>query len=241
MNINSLIVIFSLLLFTCSNGENGKIKHENNQFKNVSTQLDTVSLIKEIRKQYSEININSDHYDKVEKDIMGQSAEGGNMIAYYDNVNLKKIIAIFYGETGQTTTEYYFNTKSQLFFAYSKTNIYDKPIYIKGSKIKSVEEKRYYFFNNKLFKWLVNNNASVNFTSKSFKEESKYIIDDIAEIRKNIRDYFPSKSNIIQGDTIKCKYGSKCLDSGFIIKGSRDTTGKAKHVRPKNKKVSIEK
>lgn len=236
---SSLLLIFSILTFACSNGERKNI--EGGNIETTTVPLDTVHCVNNIKKQYADINTNAAQYDKVEKDIFGQSSEGGVMIAFYDKKYLKKIISTFYGETGQATTEYYFDAKGELFFIFRKTSFYDKPMYIKNYKVQSIEESRYYFCQNELVKWLGKDNKPVSQTSKEFQDEAKFLKEDVEELQKIIADYTPSEMSQIRGDTVRCKYGSKCLDSGFIIKGSREVNGKAKHVKPLNKNVQSEK
>lgn len=234
---NSLFIMFSALTFACSNGERKNI--DGNNIENTET-LDTVNCIKNIEKHLAEINAVTDQYDKVEKEIFGHSAEGGIMIAFYDNNDLKKIIATFYGETGQATTEYYFDTVGNLSFIFRKTSFYGKPMYVEDSKIESIAENRYYFCQNELIKWLGRDNKPVNPMHKEFQNETKFIKQDVEWLRKNIADYSPCENNQLQGDTVRCKYGDKCLDGGFILKGSREATGKVKHVRPKITNVPLE-
>lgn len=48
------------------------------------------------------------------------------------------------------------------------------------------------------------------------------------------------KYKLSQYDTVKCKFGAKCLSTGYVIKGSRNDKGQAVHVSPKNKNVPKE-
>lgn len=170
----------------------------------------------------------------------GHSAEGGILIAFYEEKNLKKVITTFYGETGKAVTEYYFNVDG-LFFAFKKIYFYDKPMYIEGSKVKSTEEWQYYFFNNDLIRLFNNNNKPLSSNSAKYQEENKYLKEDVENIKKEIGNYTPNENKPLLGDTVRCKYGIKCPDSGYIIKGSRDAKGRIIHVSPKNKNVPVEK
>ena len=206
----------------------------------VVSSLDTLQIIGIIKKQFVMINANAAKYNQIEKDILGQSAEGGVLMAFYEKNDLKKVITTFYGESGKAVTEYYFNN-GELCFAFKKNYFYDKPIYIEGAKIKSTEEWRYYFFNNELLRWLDNANKQIPPISKKFQDENKYMKEDVGNLKKTIGDYKLSDTQASQGDTVRCKYGVKCPDTGYIIRGTRGATGRVIHVNPKNKNVPIEK
>jgi len=178
-----LCFLFCFIITSCTN--NNIVGTDNKQS---NTSIDTVQLINTIKKEYLEINSKAAVYHKVEKNVFGQSAEGGVIIAYYDHKDFKKANTTFYGETGKVSTEYYFN-KYGLFFAYSIKYLYDKPIYIKGSKIASIQENRYYLLKNQLIKWLDNNKKSVNPNSKEYQDENKYLLEDLNVIKQTLGAY----------------------------------------------------
>jgi len=137
---------------------------------------DNDSLVKDIRLKYSEIRANLDSYDTTMIEIWGESTEGGQATAYYDNGNLKLIEVVWLGETGKNQIEYYFNN-GKLIFAFDQNFEYNRPIYwdektakengdneIFDPKKTTVKEDRYYFNNEKLFLWLDNDKKEVDLT-----------------------------------------------------------------------------
>jgi hypothetical protein len=108
--------------------------------------------VKSIRLMVAKIDNDLPKYRKVTiSNVDGESTEGNEHIKYFENENVKKIIAIYYGETGKALEEYYFDNTSLIFF-YRRENRYEVPINVNSSvKIASTEEKRYYFYNGKLF------------------------------------------------------------------------------------------
>lgn len=90
-----------------------------------------------------EIDINLNVYHRIESEIMGRSAEGGNLIGYYEGDGLKKIAAEFYGETGNKKTSYYF-TKGILIYVIEIEQLYDKPIYEGEVKVIKENTIKYY-------------------------------------------------------------------------------------------------
>lgn len=121
--------------------------------------IDTPTIITKIQSDFLAINKHLKLYRKKVKDAADMSAEGGEVTGYYDKNILKKIHAVFYGETGRAEEDYYLNSKG-LFFVFRKDIFYDKPMYLKGSKIKSAVETRYYIHSNKVVKSIVKPSTS---------------------------------------------------------------------------------
>jgi hypothetical protein len=123
--------------------------------KGQNINIDTASEIAAIKKQINLINNRIPVYRKIVKDDMGQSAEGGQVTAYYDGKNLKEITANYYGETGRVTQQYYFS-HSKLIYCYGISYNYKMPMNIvKHVKIKSSEVSQFYFYNNLLLKYQI--------------------------------------------------------------------------------------
>ena len=108
------------------------------------------------------------------------STEGGEVIGYYDKNSLKKIHCVFYGETGRAELDYYLNNKG-LFFVFRKEIFYDKPMYLKDSKIKSANEIRYYLYGAKVIKSIAKLKTSTILSDQEIGGELKQIISILAE------------------------------------------------------------
>ena len=178
---NQIIILIYFIITSCVN------KTGNNNF--ITMSIDTVQLINSLKKEYSEINSKLASFSKVKKDVLGQSAEGGNINAFYDQKGLKKVITTYYGETGKAVNEYYFN-KVGIFYIFETEYFYNKPINIRGSKINSTKENRYYLFKNQLIKWIDSNNKSVNINSKEYQIEKKNLLEDIDEFKNQLKNNF---------------------------------------------------
>lgn len=78
------------------------------------------------------------------KEIVGQSAEGGQQIEFRDKVKLQIVEQRFYGETGKSFERFYYS--GDRIFAITKLNLsYEVPIYVDPkAKIKSSEKKDFY-------------------------------------------------------------------------------------------------
>jgi hypothetical protein len=125
------------------------------ELKNKKINLDKI--IKNIQKEYTEINSKNNFYTAKKIDIYEESTEGAEVTGYYLNGDLKKIVGWYYGETGKAIAEYYYHD-DKFFFVYSKTFNYeppkDEPYTWNRDKIISVKENRYYFYNGNLIRWI---------------------------------------------------------------------------------------
>jgi hypothetical protein len=158
------------------------INDETIDLKTWRAPIDTTNiLVKEIRNEYHRINSNSSNLKIVSHDIEGQSTEGGELKKFYEGNILKKAILTFYGEMGMNFTEYYFKD-GNLIFSYKVEKWYNKPMTMEGSKIYSVVENRYYFYNQKLIQW-VNNKGKIEDKSL-YPDKEKEILLDVKDIHK---------------------------------------------------------
>ena len=106
--------------------------------------------VKTIRSRYDAVDKDLSRCQQVKRDLPGESAEGGELTAYFSDQGLRKLVAKFYGETGQSREEYYF-WDDRVFFALRVELRYDKPL---SGKVKSKSEERFYFAGDALIRWL---------------------------------------------------------------------------------------
>jgi len=147
-------------------------KSEGNSTNNsTKTTTDPIELIRE---RFKTINDNSSSY-KTKKIVVSEESEGGDLTAYYDNEQLKKVVIEFMHEMGKSTEEYYF-WDNQLFFVYINKSEYDRPMYVDGAVVKEKKEDRYYYENEKLIKWLDTDKNEVTY---KFEETGKAMLSQI--------------------------------------------------------------
>ena len=106
--------------------------------------------VKAIRSRYEKVERALKDCKQVKRDLPGESAEGGELTGYFSGGSLRKLVAKFYGETGQAREEYYF-WDDQLFFVLRVESRYDKPL--SGNVVRKSEE-RFYFTDDTLIRWL---------------------------------------------------------------------------------------
>ena len=79
------------------------------------------------------------NFKKVQADISGGAAEGASIEYYYSSDVLKAIKSVYYGETGKTELEYYFDSPAT--YASKLTEYYySAPIYIDGSEVVAINQ-----------------------------------------------------------------------------------------------------
>jgi hypothetical protein len=136
-----------------------------------ASRAQTADAVQSIRKQYAAINKRVARSKKVRKELSGFSAEGGQLIAYFDGPAIVKIAATYYGETGRTEEEYFYQD-AKLIFVYRKESTYSRPM---SGKVIRTKENRFYFQNDQLIKWLDENGKEVSSGPESKKEQDDYL------------------------------------------------------------------
>ena len=117
-----------------------------------------------IRQQYVAINRNAAKYKKVKKELLGFSAEGGELVAYLRGPSIVKISATFYGEMGRATDEFYYSN-DKLIFVFRRHSHYRAPL---SGKVVRITENRYYFKGDKLIRWIGEGGKQVSTTAPEF-------------------------------------------------------------------------
>lgn len=130
--------------------------------------------VKEIKAECEKINKDTAKFKTEEKDIFGHSTEGGQLLNFYDEKELRKAILTLYGETGKSSTEYYFLNGEII--CISQTIVkYKAAIYMGKVEIKSREENKFYFKKQKLIRWIGNKSEIVD--TSLYPEKEKELLD----------------------------------------------------------------
>jgi hypothetical protein len=139
--------------------------------------------IASIRRHYAEINRNAAKYKKVKKALSGFSAEGGELVAYFDGPGIVKMVATFYGETGKAGEEYYYQD-GKLIFVLRTDYRYNKPL---SGKIVRTTLNRFYFSNDKLIRWIDENGKQVASETSVYSEKQKEYLDNSKQLTAGAR------------------------------------------------------
>jgi hypothetical protein len=137
-------------------------------------------IIKNIRERFTTITSFLESYETIEKDIEGESTEGGYMKAYHVDGEIVMLHCAFYGESGNLKEDYYYDN-GKLFFVYTIAEKYNLPAYMEDAKVETVEENRYYINDDKLIRWLVDINKKRTTKDKKskvfFDKENEIILE----------------------------------------------------------------
>ena len=147
--------------------------------------------IQAIRQQYAAINRKVARYKKVKKELLGFSAEGGELVAYLSGPSIVKISATFYGEMGRATDEFYYSN-DKLIFIFRRHLHYNAPL---TGKVVRITENRYYFKDDRLIRWIGEDGKQVSTTAPEFPQaegrllaSSKQFIDGARSKEPTIED-----------------------------------------------------
>jgi hypothetical protein len=73
--------------------------------------------IETIRNRYAQVNRDLHTCQPIKRELEGYSPEGGELTDYLFKSSVRRAVALFYHESGQTLREYYF-WEDQLFFVF---------------------------------------------------------------------------------------------------------------------------
>ena len=122
-----------------------------------------------IRERYATIDRGLSKYKTVKKELAGFSTEGGELTAYFEGPQIRKIVARFQGESGRALEEYYY-WEDELQFVYRKEDSYKEPM---SGKVARSVETRFYFEDGKLIRWLNSKGKPMRRGTAQFAEEQK--------------------------------------------------------------------
>jgi len=148
-------------------------------------------IIEDIRARYKIIN-ETQGFKVKEYNLEGYSAEGTIITTYHSGAKLMKAIAAYYGESGKEILEYYFWDDS-IMFIFSQLHTYNSPIYVTYSDPESglqpfdasktkISENRYYFYQNKLIRWVDPEKVMINTFLPQFEEKEREMLDDVHQL-----------------------------------------------------------
>jgi len=148
--------------------------------------------IQTIRQQYAAINRGAARYKKVQKELLGFSAEGGVLIAYLKGPSIVKISATFYGEMGRATDEFYYSN-DKLIFVFRRHSHYRAPL---TGKVVRVTENRYYFKDDKLIRWIGEDGKQVSDTAPEFGQGEARILASSKQLVEGARSKEPTIEDV---------------------------------------------
>ena len=143
---------------------------------------DTASVAK-IRKYCGEIDASLTKLRKVVRDLAGQSAEGGQLEAFYSGKDPVKLTATCFGETGKLVEEYYFR-EGLLVFACTVRHVYTAPL---SGRTARREENRCYFERGRMIRWTGPDGKEIPSSDGSFRKQEGRVLGNAAELLDKLR------------------------------------------------------
>ena len=148
--------------------------------------------IQAIRQQYAAINRGAAKYKKVKKELLGFSAEGGELVAYFSGPSIVKITATFYGEMGRATDEFYYSN-DKLIFVFRKHSHYGAPL---SGKVVRTTENRYYFKDDKLIRWIGEDGKQVSSSAPEFSQGEARVLASSKQFTEGARSTNPTIEDV---------------------------------------------
>lgn len=181
-----LLVLFSccFLLISCKKDKKGNTDDSQDKIEvNSSEVVRNSNFDKEIqliKDNFRSINAIK-KWTVVDSVDLYESTEGGEAKFYFSNKKLQKIVAVYYGETGQAIEEYYL-LDSKLSFVFRKEFRYNRPIYWderndeKFDFDKSIiTETRSYFYKDVLFEQIKSSEGNIEILNDNLEKEQESI------------------------------------------------------------------
>lgn len=141
------------------------------------------ALVRAISKKVTEIDRRVSTLRTQKRDIMDLSTEGAEAKYYSSSRGVEKVAVQIYGETFRAAASVYFD-KGKPIFAFKRTSRYDTQIGLSRKvKVIRVEEERYYFKGNDIFRILAGPSVV-----KSSDERHKEMSDGVNEMIKILLD-----------------------------------------------------
>jgi hypothetical protein len=154
--------------------------------------------LSDIKKNYGKINKNlKDYTKKVVDDIT--SREHGTITGYFRDEEAKKIYVEHFGEDSRTFTEYYFDD-GNLIYMLKQEFVYNKPAAYTEEKAKAandsiwyddkktrLEISAFYFYDNKLIKWVRPGGQDVAVNTAEFTEKEPILLAEALIALKQVK------------------------------------------------------
>jgi len=113
---------------------------------------------------------------QIKRDLVGYSAEGGELTTHVLNSSVRKMVAQLYSERGQSTEEYYF-WDDRLFFVFRIESRYDKRL---SGRVVERAEECFYFSEGALIRWLAGM-KEIPAASSEAKQRGRELLDRATE------------------------------------------------------------
>ncbi|MTI20726.1 hypothetical protein E1176_06810 [Fulvivirga sp. RKSG066] len=152
-------------------------------------------MIKDIREHFNFVERSLDSFQVREELTFEESTDGATIKKYYDNDELVKVRIEYLGETGKLYREFYIDNL-QLLFVFDQEFKYNMPYYMDAKKANEMgfdeaydpnktkkHEHRYYFYNNKLIRWINPEGEHQTSANSQWVEKQKFYLNELLNLK----------------------------------------------------------
>lgn len=139
----------------------------------------TDTAVARIRREFAAVNAMLPRCSRRTLDLWGESAEGGSLEAYRCGGEIRKLVAVYYGETGRVREEWYL-AGERPFFLFRTDLGYDRPF---GRVVRRTEE-RVYLRGGEMLRWIGDDGRARGTTS----DEARGRLAEIREFAADLLD-----------------------------------------------------
>jgi hypothetical protein len=137
--------------------------------------------IARIRREYAAVNAQLPRCEHRQQDVFGMSTEGGTLDVYRCGRAIRKLVATFYGETGQSREEWYLEGGRPFFF-FRVEQRYNRPF----GRVVRRNEERLYLRGGTMIRWIGDDGAR-SVTSAEARRQMGELSEEAAELLDRAR------------------------------------------------------
>ncbi len=131
-----------------------------------------------IRAQVNAADTREKSYRKVERNLVGQSTEGGVLTGWFDGNTFVKMTARYFGEEGKGSSEFYLQNNKPIFVLDTDYK-YDRQL---SGKVTQIDQKRFYWnADGKLVRVLDDKKRPMKLTDAEVQRHAKGLVATVPE------------------------------------------------------------
>jgi hypothetical protein len=153
------------------------------------------SIVKVNRVKYQQIRNDKESFETTKVNLTGETDRNTQATAYYKGDDLKIIEVMRYDASGHKQIEYYFDS-GNLFFALERNQPPDEVVVVskeKNNKKTGIDanpaptENRYYFYDNKLIRWLDNVKQDVDINTPANAAAGESLVSEAYKMKEKLK------------------------------------------------------
>lgn len=165
--VGTILMLVIILIVSCSD------KTTSYSYDEIKNQIENFT---------QDLKENKDNYQVKEVDLYDVSSQGGMIVGYYHDKELRHIEVGIFGEMGRVLYDVYYINEGLIYLI--KVDIeYDKPVYEDDFKVLEENIDEYIIISNKIFEY----DKELKTVSDETASEYKVLIEDFEEMLENVK------------------------------------------------------